>query len=216
MSWNVIWRGDNLARYILIHPNTNILYLSTGIFDREAANSDWKAKFAGGEGVLKSIDGGENWSSINNGLDNLYIGTLAMHPSNPEILLAGAGNHSYDEGSGIYLSTNGGKTWEPVAGKGHVISAVGFSHSSPFIGYAAGEIAFYSSMPNNFEIWENYYNEDIGYSWGPKGIKSGIPIDIEIVSFISVSGAVLLGRGMASCSCVIWLAGNHFINAASN
>ena len=39
-TWFEIWRGDNLARYVLIDPrDTQTLYLSTGIMDREAANS---------------------------------------------------------------------------------------------------------------------------------------------------------------------------------
>jgi len=38
LHWKAIWRGDNLARYIWIHPtNPQVLYLSTGIFDREEA-----------------------------------------------------------------------------------------------------------------------------------------------------------------------------------
>jgi hypothetical protein len=40
-SWTRIWIGDNLARYIWIDPgHHNRLFVSTGIFDREAANSD--------------------------------------------------------------------------------------------------------------------------------------------------------------------------------
>jgi hypothetical protein len=40
-SWTSVWEGDNLARYVIIHPNNpNLLYISTGIFDREAYNSD--------------------------------------------------------------------------------------------------------------------------------------------------------------------------------
>ncbi len=54
-TWNAIWRGDNLARYILIDPrDTNVLYVSTGIFDREAANSNPETGDPGGEGVENS------------------------------------------------------------------------------------------------------------------------------------------------------------------
>ncbi|MFQ5811482.1 MAG: WD40/YVTN/BNR-like repeat-containing protein, partial [Armatimonadota bacterium] len=39
-NWAPVWRGDNLARYVIINPqNPDIVYISTGIFDREAANS---------------------------------------------------------------------------------------------------------------------------------------------------------------------------------
>ena len=101
MNWTAIWRGDNLARYVLIDPaNRNTLYVSTGIFDREAANSDPATNTAGGAGVLKSTDGGRTWNPINNGFRNLYVGSIFMHPRNSQILLAGTGNNSYPAGAG--------------------------------------------------------------------------------------------------------------------
>ena len=94
-SWQLIWEGDNLARYLIIDPaNSEVLYMSSGIFDREAYNSDCKNNSSGGVGVLKSIDGGETWSSINNGLTDLYVGSLRMHPSNSKILFAATGNNA--------------------------------------------------------------------------------------------------------------------------
>jgi photosystem II stability/assembly factor-like uncharacterized protein len=116
-NWTAIWRGDNLARYIWIDPhNPEVIYISTGIFDREAANSDHTINKPGGEGIIKSIDGGLTWQAVNNGLNNLYVGTLFMHPTNPDILLAGTGNNAYPDGGGVYLTTNGGTLWQEVIG----------------------------------------------------------------------------------------------------
>jgi len=40
-NWTAVWRGDSLARYIWIDPrDSQVLYVSTGIFDAESANSD--------------------------------------------------------------------------------------------------------------------------------------------------------------------------------
>ena len=40
-SWTSIWSGDNLARYVWIDPrDSDVIYISTGIFDRESANTD--------------------------------------------------------------------------------------------------------------------------------------------------------------------------------
>jgi len=64
-----------------------VVYVSTGIFDREAANSDPSLGTPGGVGVIKSIDGGQTWTPVNRGLDNLYVGTLFMHPRDPDILI---------------------------------------------------------------------------------------------------------------------------------
>jgi photosystem II stability/assembly factor-like uncharacterized protein len=58
-----------------------------------------------GEGVFKSIDGGETWTRVNNGLTDLYIRALAIHPSNPSILYAGTYEH------GIFKSLDGGGHW---------------------------------------------------------------------------------------------------------
>ena len=33
-NWNLVWEGDNLARYVWIDPrNSDVVYVSTGIFD---------------------------------------------------------------------------------------------------------------------------------------------------------------------------------------
>lgn len=99
-NWTRIWYGDNLTRYIWIHPEDhNLLYVSTGIFDREAANSNPDTIEPGGVGILRSLDGGATWEvlGVNNGIrtDELYFGSLAMHPENPEILIGAAGNDPY-------------------------------------------------------------------------------------------------------------------------
>ncbi|MHC4520905.1 MAG: WD40/YVTN/BNR-like repeat-containing protein, partial [Planctomycetota bacterium] len=67
-NWTAIWRGENLARYVWIDPrDSNVVYASTGIFDREAANSDPNLGTPGGVGVIKSTDGGQSWTQVNNG-----------------------------------------------------------------------------------------------------------------------------------------------------
>jgi len=179
LHWAAIWRGDDLARYIWIDPaNVETLYLSTGIFDREAANSDPQSKTPGGEGVLKSTDSGETWNQINAGLGNLYIGSLFMHPTNPNILLAGAGNNSYLEGSGIYLTTDGGAHWQLVLDTAPVaVTSVEFSTSNPKIAYAGGHDVFAVSMDGG-QTWQR--REHGEGRWGPQGIIPGFPIDFQV------------------------------------
>ncbi|NIW88262.1 MAG: hypothetical protein GWN12_05615, partial [Thermoplasmata archaeon] len=61
-NWTAVWRGDNLARYVWIDPrDPDVIYVSTGIFDREAANSIPDSRTPGGVGVIKSTDGGQTW-----------------------------------------------------------------------------------------------------------------------------------------------------------
>jgi photosystem II stability/assembly factor-like uncharacterized protein len=177
--WRSIWRGDNLARYLWIDPtNLDTLYLSTGIFDREAANSDPQTSTPGGVGVLKSTDGGKTWSQINEGLNSLYIGSLFMNPADPSVLLAGAGNNSYPEGNGVYLTTDGGAHWRQVLDTADVgVTSVEFSASDPNLAYAGGQHVFAVSADGG-RTWER--REHNPGRWGPLGIAPGFPIDFQV------------------------------------
>ena len=174
--WEAVWRGDSLARYIWIDPrDPQVLYLSTGIFDREAANSDHASNTPGGEGVLKSSDGGQTWEHINNGLTNLYIGTLFMHPEDPDILLAASANNAYHEGGGTFLTENGGETWEMVAP--FEANSVEFSTANPDIAYAGNAIFIFRSEDRG-RTWQIITDPE--YQWGAPGVVAGFPIDFQV------------------------------------
>ena len=176
-SWMPVWRGDNLARYIWIDPrDSNTLYVSTGIFDREAANSDQATNTPGGVGVLKSTDGGETWKEINNGITNLYVGSLFMNPEDPDILLAGSGNNAYLDGGGVFLTTDGGERWEKVLGDG--VQAVEFAVSDPRIAYAGNPAFIYRSEDGGRTWGATRSEEDLG--WGAPGVEAGFPIDFQV------------------------------------
>jgi photosystem II stability/assembly factor-like uncharacterized protein len=189
-SWTTVWEGDNLARYVIIHPNNpNLLYISTGIFDREAYNSNCLGlppTLPGGEGIIKatSPDGGATWNTtpINDGLTDLYVGSLVMHPTNPDILLAGAGNNScsylpgYISTGGVFLSENGGQSWTKTLSNDAIIS-VEFSPSNPNIAYAGSKFRFYRSDDGG-HTWDIVAGGP--YLWGPPGVIAGFPIDILV------------------------------------
>lgn len=112
LNWIEVLDADALVRTIIVDPNnTNIVYAATGIFDRD---------HIAGSGVFKSTDGGENWIQINNGIKNLTVGDIEMHPSNSNILLAATGrligfSREPDSENGEILRTeNGGETWNEV------------------------------------------------------------------------------------------------------
>jgi photosystem II stability/assembly factor-like uncharacterized protein len=176
-NWERIWGGDNLARYIWLDPrNPEVVYVSTGIFDREAANADYASKTAGGVGMLKSTDGGQTWQQMNNGLENLYIGSLFMHPSNPDILLAGVGVITFPDGSGVYLTSDGGASWKKML-DAYVIAAVEFASSDPQIAYAGSINGFFRSDDGG-NTWRRVTPE--GRQWGPAGVSVGTPIDLQV------------------------------------
>jgi len=188
--WQAIWRGDNLARYVWVDPrDVDTLYVSTGIFDRDAANSDpasWRQgnPVPGGVGILKSTDGGATWMAINEGLGNLYVGSLFMHPENPDVLLAGTGHWvsyglGYYEGSGVYLTTDGGAHWELVqrTSDGAPITSVEFALGNPNVAYAGGGNHFYRSEDGG-RTWRLRLRPN--GRWGPVGANPGIPIDFQV------------------------------------
>jgi hypothetical protein len=185
-SWTLIWSGDNLARYLIIDPaQPSILYLSTGIFDREANNSNCAAGAAGagGVGVQKSIDSGATWEAANAGLEDLYVGSLRMHPTNPQILFAATGNNACSgqyEGaisSGLFRTTNGAASWEKLRG-GDIFTTVAMSSSSPNVVYAGSARAFQRSEDGG-TTWQSL-SKPTGQEWGPSGIRAGVPIDVVV------------------------------------
>ena len=169
-NWRCVWEGDNLVRFILFdYHNPDTLYASTGIFDREAANDI-------GVGILKSIDGGETWFQINEGIPNSegnrFCGFLEMHPNDPKILFAACGNNARGSG-GVFKTTNGGQSWRKVL-SGETFTIVTFSPSSPNIVYAGSEQAFHRSEDNG-QHWKRLWKKNEG-TWGPPGIRPGFPI----------------------------------------
>ena len=194
-NWRAVWRGDSLARYIWIDPrDSRVLYVSTGIFDAEAGNSDPVANKAGGVGILKSTDGGATWRVLNqaNGLNNLYVSSLFMHPTNPDILLAGTGNFIYGDWGGVYLSTDAGMTWRRTMGSAYLvdpknagpkygdqISAVEYAVSNPQIAYAASGLAMYRSQDGG-QTWKMVAGSPSHPGFGPPGMNVGIPVDFQV------------------------------------
>jgi photosystem II stability/assembly factor-like uncharacterized protein len=189
-TWKAIWDGNNLARYVIIHPNNpNIIYVSLGIFDREAYDSycTQEPSLQGYGGVLKGVRNGANWTwtNLNNGLTDVSVGSLVVHPTNPDILLAGAGNVGCSPykingvnhlTGGVFRSENGGQSWTKTLAE-EIITSVEFSTSAPNIAYAAGQNHFYISEDGGL-TWDMVDGQS--FPWGPPGVIAGFPIDILV------------------------------------
>jgi len=186
-NWSEVLSLESLMRYLIIDPkNHNTLYLSTGIFDREAGNGACESGTTnlGGEGVYKSTDGGASWSAINSGLKDLYVGALRMHPTNSSILFAATGNNacspfSFLSGSidaGLYKTSDAGKSWKKVISS-QIMTTVNFSKTNTDIIYAGGADAFHRSSDGG-ETWTRLSQTSGQY--GPKGIRAGVPIDVVV------------------------------------
>jgi photosystem II stability/assembly factor-like uncharacterized protein len=69
-------------------------------------------------GVWKSMDGGIRWSPIFDEMPISSIGSVAVAPSDPNVVYVGSGEANIRgnvaAGNGIYKSTDAGKTWKHV------------------------------------------------------------------------------------------------------
>ena len=72
-------------------------------------------------GVLSINNGGASWTEVNSGITDLHVLSLAVEPSNTNILYAGTRLH------GIFKTTNAGASWSLVK-SGLLSTSFGVSH----------------------------------------------------------------------------------------
>ncbi len=104
---------EHIAR-VIVHPkDPNVIYVAAP----GALWSDSKHR-----GLYKSTNGGETWEKIFYINEKTGCAELLMDPSNPEVLYASMWQfrrqpysfNSGGEGSGLYKSKDGGKTWKEI------------------------------------------------------------------------------------------------------
>jgi photosystem II stability/assembly factor-like uncharacterized protein len=75
------------------------------------------ASFATG-GFWKTTDAGEHWTPLFDGQATQSIGAFSLAPSNPDIIYVGTGEANIFRaslpGTGMYRTTDGGKTWQHI------------------------------------------------------------------------------------------------------
>jgi photosystem II stability/assembly factor-like uncharacterized protein len=93
---------------IAVDPvNPNNVYVGTG-----EVNGGGGSVTYGGNGVYKSVDGGQNWVHL--GLEATeYISRIIIDPQNPQRIYLGAMGKLFGKNPdrGLYKSTDGGNTW---------------------------------------------------------------------------------------------------------
>ncbi|MEE9373404.1 MAG: hypothetical protein V3V00_10160, partial [Saprospiraceae bacterium] len=106
---------------IEVHPNNpNIVYAATWTRIRNNRESILESSETG---IYKTIDGGDNWTKLINGLPDgdLVRPGLAMFPSNPDVVFAMFTHYNTDticsigyHLKGIYKTSDAGDTWATV------------------------------------------------------------------------------------------------------
>lgn len=90
--------------------NANVIWVGTGE-NTGGRHSSF------GDGIYKSIDGGENWENM--GLKNSeHISTVIIHPKNSNTVWVAAQGPLWSKGGdrGLYKTMDGGKNWKQVLG----------------------------------------------------------------------------------------------------
>jgi hypothetical protein len=118
---------------IAIAPsNTSIIFVGTGEQDFTGGKHPQIGdETYWGAGVLKSTDGGATWAQmgaatfagpLSNNVGGARIPAIAVHPTNPLIVLAGVSfTNTTLADAGIYRSADGGATWTAIATAGGAI-----------------------------------------------------------------------------------------------
>ncbi len=98
----------SIGRIVLDPQDPNTIWVGTG-----ENNSQRSVSY--GDGVYKSIDGGKSFKNV--GLkQSEHIGDIDVHPTNSDIVYVSAQGPLWNSGGerGVYKTTDGGQTWNPV------------------------------------------------------------------------------------------------------
>ena len=135
--------------------------------------------------IYRTINGGESWTNISNGLPNLAISYIAIHPENPEIIAVSLSG--YTEGEKVYLSKNAGATWT--------------NYSSNLPNIPANCVAFYLGNLNPLYVGMDvgvYYTNEQLTEWTSymDGLPNVIVKELEIQFDAQLIRAATYGRGL--------------------
>ncbi|WP_445750102.1 WD40/YVTN/BNR-like repeat-containing protein [Polaribacter sp.] len=155
---------------VIVHPtNPDVVYVG-------AIGSPWGEHQE--RGVYKTMDGGKTWKQILFTNKKSGIADMIIDPSNPNKIIAAMWEHKRDpwffksggEGSGLYITHDGGENWKKITDKegfpkgdlGRI--GVAIARSNPDIVYALVE-----AKKNAL-----YRSEDGGFSWKKVNDKDDI------------------------------------------
>ncbi|MFN0122639.1 MAG: WD40/YVTN/BNR-like repeat-containing protein [Blastocatellia bacterium] len=134
LNWRPIFDDQPISSIgsIAVAPSDpNVLYVGSG-------EANIRGNVAPGNGIYKSIDAGKTWTHVWKQVGQ--IGTMAVHPANPDIAWAAVLGHAFGPNPerGVYRTRDGGKTWEQVLQKDENTGAadVAIDPSNPNIVFA--------------------------------------------------------------------------------
>ena len=143
----------SIADLALAPSDPNILYVATG-----EANNRQTTSY--GDGLYKSTDAGKTFTNLGF-KDAQTLGRVIVHPLDPNIVWMAVGGHLYGPNAerGVYMTTDGGKTWNKTLYVDQYTSAT--------------ELVIDPSNPNN--LWAAMYQRQ-RTAWGFNGGGPGSAI----------------------------------------
>lgn len=173
-SWTPIFdrQGSQSIGDIALEPkNPDVIWVGTG--ESNARNS-----VSFGDGVYKSTDGGKNWKFM--GLrETNSISRIIIHPTNPDIVYVAAVGRLWgaNEARGVFMTTDGGKTWNKTLyiDQNHSASDLEIDPQNPNILYAG--MWYFQRKPwthtSGSENGGVFRSTDGGRTWNK--ITNGLP-----------------------------------------
>ncbi|MEP6819650.1 MAG: hypothetical protein ABJA18_08960 [bacterium] len=120
-TWKPIFDSQPVASIgalAVSNSDPNVIYVGTG-------EADMRSDITYGAGMYKSVDAGKSWSYI--GLsETRQIGRVLIDPKDSDVVLVAALGHGFGPNAqrGVYLTTDGGKTWTRVLSKDENTGAI--------------------------------------------------------------------------------------------
>ena len=169
--------------YIVVSPSDpNVVYVGSG----EGLH---RPDLSVGDGIYKSTDAGKTWTHL--GLhDGQQISQMAVDPRDPNKLFVAVAGHPYgpNKERGVYRSTDGGQTFQPVLQKNENVGAAGIA-----IDPTDSNVVYATLWEAREGPWENaawngtnggiYKSTDGGQNW--QQLSGGLPAGI-VEAYVSV------------------------------
>jgi photosystem II stability/assembly factor-like uncharacterized protein len=171
-NWAPMWHDQptlNIGSLALDPTNTNLVYCGTG-------EANLSADSHAGVGLFRSLDGGINWQilalSESAGIPS-RIGAIAIDPHNANHIRIGGVAHSSTGRDGMYVSRDGGVTWNRdnfITSANYRCHAIVFHPTQPNLLYVT-----VSEASSRNGIWRS---RDGGISW--THLTNGLPFSASI------------------------------------
>lgn len=173
-----------MAMDVVLNPvDTSVIYVACG-----------QRNTAPNPGLYKSTDGGGTFTKLSGGLPTANFGrtSLAISPSNPNIVYASIADAVSHALAGLYRTTNDGTTWEKMSstnylsGQGWYDNICAVHPTQPDVVFAAGLDAYKSTTGGSGLTQKTYWYKDyegVVPAGGPEGPNDYAHADHHAIIF---------------------------------